>query len=70
MLTVGIRDRINIIPVLQMTTVAPSGSIIGLIPVSIETDSQHLHQLKEWYKISMLLLPNTNDAPTIHIESP
>ena len=46
MLTVGIRGRINIIPVLQMIRVAPSGSIIGLSPVSIETDSQHLHHLR------------------------
>ena len=46
MLTVGIRDRINIIPELQMTTVAPSGPLIGLSPVSIDTDSQHMHQLR------------------------
>jgi len=32
----GKGDRINIIPVLLMTTVAPSGSIIGLSPVCIE----------------------------------
>jgi len=46
MLTMGIRGRINIIAVLQMIIVTPTGSIIGLSPVSIETDSQNLHQLR------------------------
>jgi len=46
MLTLGIRGRINIIPLLQMITVAPFGTNIGLSPVSIEIDSQHLHQLR------------------------
>ena len=36
MLTMGIRGRFYIIPVIQMTRVASSGSIIGLISVYIE----------------------------------
>jgi len=76
MLTMGIRDRIIIIiiiiPVLHMTTVAPSGSIIGLRPVYIERDSQHLHQLRNGTRFYyyIILLQNTNDAPTIHIVPP
>ena len=42
----GNKVRNKIISLLQLTIVAPSGSISGLGPASIETDRQHLHQLR------------------------
>ena len=39
-------EGVTLEKLLQLTIVAPSGSITGLGPASIETDRQHLHQLR------------------------
>ena len=57
----GKGDRVNIIPVLLVTIVAPFRSIIGLSPVCIELVN-FLHQLRKVHD-SMSLVQNTKISP-------